>query len=266
VIHRRKGLPDEWDSIAAAEWGAWNQFTADEQERLAGIADWLLRHKHWEAAHGFALDDAILTTIALEAAVPILELDVGYYREVSAIVVYPTTFLDRGVHAGPVAGTVSSDSAPLLGQAHDRRGAVIVAWDSARDAARHPGRGHNVVFHELAHKLDMLDDLTDGTPPLETKEQLARWVAVCTDAYTALREGRPRDPLDPYGAVSPAEFFAVATEAFFDVPVALEAQEPDVFGVLRDFYRQDPAARAAAPADTVPPRQGGRRSDGEGDG
>jgi Mlc titration factor MtfA (ptsG expression regulator) len=99
------------------------------------------------------------------------------------------------------------------------------------------------VFHEFAHKLDMLDDMTDGTPPLETKEQLARWIDVCTDAYTALRDGIPRAPLDPYGGVSPAEFFAVATEAFFDAPLALEEHEHDVYTVLRDFYNQDPAER-----------------------
>ena len=100
------------------------------------------------------------------------------------------------------------------------------------------------MFHEFAHKLDMLDDMTDGTPPLETKEQLARWIRVCTDAYTALREGVHRPPLDPYGGVSPAEFFAVATEAFFDAPLALEQHEREVFEVLRDFYKQDPAERA----------------------
>jgi Mlc titration factor MtfA (ptsG expression regulator) len=132
---------------------------------------------------------------------------------------------------------------PVFGEAHDRRGAILIAWDQARDAARYPGRGSNVVFHEFAHKLDMLDEMTDGTPPLETKAELARWIAVCTEAYAALREGIPRAPLDPYGGVSPAEFFAVATEAFFDVPLALEEHERDVYAVLRDFYNQDPAQR-----------------------
>ncbi len=99
------------------------------------------------------------------------------------------------------------------------------------------------MFHEFAHKIDMLDDVIDGTPPL-AKEQLARWVEVCTEAYTALREGAHRPPLDPYGGVYPAEFFAVATEAFFDVPSKLERHEPDLYEVLRGFYKQDPAERA----------------------
>jgi hypothetical protein len=244
MIRRRRGLPAEWKAIAAKHLGAWKGFDPSEREALGALADWLLKHKNWEAAHGFALDDAIRTTIAIEAAMLVLALDTDYYREVSAIVVYPTTILSHGERAGPVDGTVTDESVELLGEAHDGRGAVLIAWDEALDAARHPGYGNNVVFHEFAHKIDMLDDVIDGTPPLETKAQLARWIAVCTDAYVALREGEDRPPLDPYGGESPAEFFAVATEAFFDAPVELEQQQPEVFEVFRDFYKQDPAERA----------------------
>jgi MtfA peptidase len=243
MFHRRTGLPDDWEAIVSTRLGAWKAFDAGEREELAGIADWLLRHKHWEAAHGFALDDAMLTTIAVEAAVLVLALDVDHYREVSAIVVYPSTVLSRGTYAGPVRGTVTEGVLPVLGEAHDRRGPVVLAWDEVERGARHPGHGRNVVFHEFAHKLDMLDELIDGTPPLP-KEQLARWIEVCTDAYTALHAEQPRPPLDPYGGVSPGEFFAVATETFFDAPLALEEHERDLYAVLRDFYRQDPAARA----------------------
>jgi len=243
VFHRRKGLAEGFEQIAAGL-GAWAGRSADERESLADLADWLVRHKHWEAAHGFELDDEILTTIAIQAALPILSLGTDYYREVSAIIVYPTTILSRGTYAGPVRGTVSDEVVPVLGQAHDHRGPIIIAWDEARHAAHNPGSGRNVVFHEFAHKIDMLDDLIDGTPPLETTEQVERWVRVCTEAYEALREGVPRPPLDPYGGTNPAEFFAVATEAFFDAPVALAARERALFEVLADFYGQDPAGGA----------------------
>ena len=112
--------------------------------------------------------------------------------------------------------------------------------------ARHPERGHNVVYHEFAHKLDMLDGVIDGTPPLERQEELDRWVEVCTAEYEALRNGTDDGFLDGYASVDPAEFFAVATEAFFDLPVQLEAAKPDLYAVLRDFYRQDPARVARA--------------------
>jgi len=244
VFHRRRGLADDWERVASERLAIWNAFSAAERDQLGDLGDWLLRHKHWEAAHGFALDDDILTTIAVQAAVLVLALDVDYYREVSAIIVYPSTIISRGTYAGAVRGTVTDGEVPVLGQAHhDHRGPILIAWDEARADAAEPGRGRNVVLHEFAHKIDMLDDITDGTPPLETKEQRARWVAVCTDAYTDLRDGRTRPPLDPYGGVSPAEFFAVATECFFGVPVALSTDQPDLYAVLRDFYKQDPAAR-----------------------
>ena len=245
MFHHRKGLSDDWERIATEHLGAWPTFSVSERDELGAIADWLLRHKHWEAAHGFELRDDIVTTISLLAALPILGLDTGYYREVGAIIVYPTTILSQGVYEGPVRGTVTDGVVPVLGQAHDQRGAILLAWDTVLRAARHPGRGRNVVFHEFAHKLDMLDGISDGTPPLETKAQLARWIEVCTTRYSALRSGEPVPPLDPYGATNVAEFFAVATEAFFDAPVELAEHQPALFEVLGDFYEQDPAARAA---------------------
>ncbi|HEY5172777.1 MAG TPA: M90 family metallopeptidase [Acidimicrobiia bacterium] len=247
MLHRRRGLPDDWMHIVEEHVAVWQALDADERELLEARSDWLLRHKHWEAARGFALDDEITVTIATQAALLVLRLSVDEYREVGAIIVYPTAMQSRGVSAGPVRGTVTDGIIPVLGEAHDRRGPVLLAWDQARDAARSPGRGHNVVYHEFAHKLDMLDDLLDGTPPLARRGDFDRWVEVCTEAYGALRAGTERPPLQPYGATNPAEFFAVATEAFFDVPEALERHEPRLYEVLRDFYEQDPATRARRP-------------------
>jgi Mlc titration factor MtfA (ptsG expression regulator) len=244
MLHRRQGLPDGWRPIVERRVAVWRELDDEERELLASAADWLLRHKHWEAAHGFALDDDVTVTVAAQAALLVLRIGVDAYREVSAIVVHPTTVQSRGVHAGPVAGTEFDGVLPVLGEAHDLRGPVLLAWDRARYAARHPGRGENVVFHEFAHKIDMLDGLTDGTPPLPDRAAVRRWVAACTEPYEALREGEDRAPLDPYGATDPAEFFAVATEAFFDAPVELADTEPDLYAVLRDYFAQDPAERA----------------------
>jgi hypothetical protein len=243
VRHRRRGLPDGWTAIVEAHVALWAVLDAHEREVLAATSDWLLRHKHWEASQGFMLSDEITVTVAAQAAMLTLGLSVREYREVSAIIVYPTAMQSRGVYAGPIPGTVVDGMVPVLGEAHDGRGPVLLAWDQAHEAAQHPGRGHNVVFHEFAHKIDMLDSVTDGTPPLEHRSDLARWGTVCTEAYDALRAGIERAPLQPYGATNPAEFFAVATEAFFDVPVMLEEHEPDLYDVMRDFYKQDPAVR-----------------------
>jgi Mlc titration factor MtfA (ptsG expression regulator) len=235
-------LPDRWVDIVEEHFALWRVLDDGERAALESTSDWLLRRKHWEAAGGFALDDMIRVTVAVQAALLVIGLDVDEYREVSAIIVYPSAMQSRGVYAGPVAGTVTDGVVPVLGEAHDRRGPVLLAWDEALHAAQHPGSGHNVVFHEFAHKLDMLDDISDGTPRLPRAE-LARWVEVCTEAFEALRAGVDRPPLQPYGATNPAEFFAVATEAFFDVPDVLEAHEPNLYDVMRRFYEQDPAAR-----------------------
>jgi Mlc titration factor MtfA (ptsG expression regulator) len=252
VLHRRKGLPDDWPAIVEANVALWPLLTDDERATLEATSDWLLRHKHWEAAHDFALTDEITVTIAAQAALLVLGLDVDEYREVGAIIVYPTAMQSRGVRAGPVQGTVSDGVIPVLGEAHDQRGPVLLAWDEAREASRHPGRGHNLVLHEFAHKIDMLDNTLDGTPPLGRSGNLERWVEVCTEAYEALRAGDARPPLQPYGATNPAEFFAVATEAFFDVPVELLHHEPQLYGVLQDFYKQDPVSRGVG---AIPPTE-----------
>ena len=243
MLHRPRGLPDGWVDIVEQQVAVWNVLNDDERGLLEAASDWLLRHKHWEAAHGFTLVDEITVTIAAQAALLVLGLNVDEYREVSAVIVYPTAMQSRGVYAGPVPGTVTDGVVPVLGEAHDRRGPVLLAWDEAENAARNPGRGQNVVFHEFAHKLDMRDDLVDGTPRLDRADR-DEWVAVCTEAYSALRAGIERPPLQAYGATNPAEFFAVATEAFFDVPVALERHEPKLYEVMHHFYKQDPAARA----------------------
>ena len=99
------------------------------------------------------------------------------------------------------------------------------------------------MYHELAHKLDMAEGAIDGTPALATQDQLDRWVAVCTDAYQRVADGEAGPALRSYAGVNPGEFFAVATESFFDIPVQLRDQEPELYEVLAGFYRQDPAAR-----------------------
>src|SRR5690606_38545744 len=106
---------------------------------------------------------------------------------------------------------------------------------------------HNVVYHEFAHKLDMLDGAIDGVPPMASKQQYRRWNEICGREYERLRvlsEQGIQTLLDPYGATSVGEFFAVATEAFFDQGQLMEQMHPELYAVLAEFYRQDPAARA----------------------
>lgn len=243
VFHRRPGLPDDWSAIVDAHVGMWRLLDETERSTAADAADWLLRHKHWEAAQGFDLTSVMTVTIAMQGALLVLDLGVEELRELSAVVVYPTGMRSVGERLGPISGTVSDGPLPILGEAHERRGPVLVAWDRAELEAREPGQGGNVVLHELAHKLDMVDHLVDGRPPLHGRVEPQRWFDVCREVFVSMQAGDDRSPLDDYGATNPAEFFAVATETFFDVPVLLEQYEPDLYDVLRDYYGQDPAAR-----------------------
>ena len=225
----------------------WHLLDAGEQQRLLQIADELLSRKRWEAARGFELTDTMRVVIAAQAALLVLALSTDHYRLVSAIVVHPSTVQTTGPRPGPSLATVTDDPLPVLGLAQDRRGPVVLAWDEALAGARRAQPGHNVVLHEFAHKLDMRDGAIDGRPLLPAEAQ-ATWVRVCTGVYEDLVAGRPRPPMRWYGATNPGEFFAVATEVFFEQSRELLAWEPELYAVLAGFYHQDPAAREARSA------------------
>jgi Mlc titration factor MtfA (ptsG expression regulator) len=238
-------LPDGWEAIVARSVALWHLLDPDERERLADRLERIVLGKRWEAARGFTLTGEMRVVIAAQAALLILGLDVDAYRDVQSIIVHPTTVVFRGARPGPAAGLMTDEPLSIIGQAHGRRGPVIIAWDAARAGARHPERGHDVVLHEFAHKLDMLDDLIDGTPPLPDRAARQRWIEVCTAEYRLLRSGGGGHLLSSYAAVNPGEFFAVVTEVFFTRPLELRAEKPALYEVLADFYRQDTAARLA---------------------
>jgi Mlc titration factor MtfA (ptsG expression regulator) len=235
------GLPDNWIELVERNVAYWALLDDDERERLGDLMEAIIEEKRWEAAHGFELTDEIRTVVAAQAALLILGLDFDWYRAVQAIVIHPAEVVSYEPQAGP-AGTMVDGPFTLLGLADHRTGPVLIAWSAAKANARHPAWGQDVVLHEFAHKLDMLDEVVDGTPPLHRPEDGPRWHEVCTREFERLQEGDGW-PLRDYGAVDPGEFFAVATEAFFNLPLQLEEAKPDLYAVLRDFYRQDTAGR-----------------------
>jgi MtfA peptidase len=244
VRFRRRGLPQGGRAVVGEHLAAWPLLDADEQERLLTDADQLLASKTWEAARGFVLDDTVRVVIAAQAALLVLGLGVDSYRAVSGIIVHPTTVRARGAWRGPSEGTVSGGPHAVLGLAQHGRGPVVLAWDRTLAGAHGSDGGRNLVLHEFAHKLDMGTGIVDGTPPMD-RALRADWVRVCTEVFDDLVAGVPRPPLRSYGATNPGEFFAVATEAFFERPQELRAQEPALYDVLLRYYRQDPSMRRA---------------------
>ncbi|MEM7200547.1 MAG: M90 family metallopeptidase [Planctomycetota bacterium] len=197
----------------------------------------LVEEKRWEGCGGQTIDDEVRVVVAAQAARLLLGLRHDYFRNVTNILVYPSAFVAP-------AGADGRAASARAGEAW-LRGPVILAWDQVVSGAADPKDGRNLVLHEFAHKLDFLDDYGNGTPPLGTKAQYRAWKKIMTREFAQLRRdvdaGR-RTALDEYGATNAAEFFAVATETFFEKPLPLRSRHESLYGLLRDYYGQDPAA------------------------
>jgi Mlc titration factor MtfA (ptsG expression regulator) len=240
-------FPAPWKTILEQGVAHYRQLDEGEREKLHRFIQVFLPEKNWEGCGGLVLDDEIRVIITGQAGLLALGLPHEYYANVSSILVYPSTIVTPSRRPGTfeIPSRPLSTGIPILGEAQ-LRGPVILVWDSVKRNARHPEEGHNVVYHEFAHKLDMLDGVADGTPLLGNRKALARWVEVCQAEFLELRESArkgKRTYLDHYGATHEAEFFAVATEYFFDKPEEMEKYEAKLYALLRDFYHQDPAAR-----------------------
>lgn len=245
---RNRPFPPEWEAFVRTNVVHYCVLDDAERLELRALMQVFLEEKQWEGCGGLDLTDEIRVTIAAQACLLLLGLPHDYYRNVESILVYPSTVVIPERHSGVferIEAPVET-SVPILGQAF-ALGPVILVWDAVLHGARHPELGHNVVYHEFAHKLDMLDGTADGTPPLFNNDQLAEWVTVCSSEFLRLRllaEKGHKTFLDAYGAKNEAEFFAVATEEFFDRPLALQEHSPDLYRVLNTYYRQDPAGRS----------------------
>jgi Mlc titration factor MtfA (ptsG expression regulator) len=236
-------LPDDWeDQIAAIDRRWWDR-PIEERTRSRDLMEELLGSVRWEAARGFEVTEQVRLVIASQAVRLLLGLEDARFPNVRTIIVHASTIVAGGERLGPVAGVYEDDEVELAGEASHGRGPIVLAWDEVVWDVRHPRRGRNVVVHEFAHKLDMVDDVVDGTPVLLDPAQRDRWIEVCTATFEELEQvGSP--VLDDYGTTDPGEFFAVAAEAFFTRPEALVDHHPDLYEVLAAFFHQDPAGRA----------------------
>ncbi len=207
--------------------------------KLRSLALLFLAEKQFSGAHGLELTDAMRVSIAAQACLPILELGLDWYAGFSGIVVYPGDFRVRRTETDE-DGVVHEWDDELAGEAMPG-GPVVLSWDAtANDPAM------NVVIHEFAHKLDMLNGEADGLPPLHAGMDRAAWAGAFEEAYEGFCDAveRGRDTwLDPYAAEHRSEFFAVISEAFFEDPAETRRRYPDVYDQLRLFYRQDPLSR-----------------------
>ena len=217
--------------------------SAEELARLRELVVLFLDEKEMSGAAGLALTNGIRLSIAIQACLPVLNLGLEYYEGWVGIVVYPGEFVaQRSEHDED--GVVHEYEEAITGEAWSD-GPVLLSWEDAAQS----GEGYNVVIHEFAHKLDMLNGNADGMPPLHAGMDRRDWhhaLATAYDDFCRRVDSGEDTAIDPYAAEAPGEFFAVMSEAFFEIPDLVRDEYPLLYAQFRQFYRQDPAARLRA--------------------
>ena len=249
-ILKRSSLDDAtWRSVLE-RYPFTRSLAAGERARLRELVVLFLHEKSIVGAGGLAVRDDMRIGIAAQACMLMLNLNLDWYRGWVEVIVYPDEFVAEYEYLDE-AGVAHHVEQSMTGESW-LAGPLILSW---ADAEQRGGEtGYNVVIHEFAHKLDMLNGDANGYPPLHSGMDRAAWAGAFNAAYEDFRRRVERNEpagLDPYAAENPAEFFAVLSEAFFEVPGAVRAAYGEVYRQLAAFYRQDPAARLerrAAPA------------------
>jgi Mlc titration factor MtfA (ptsG expression regulator) len=244
---RRKQLrevpfPPEWLPIIERNFPLYRGLPEADRAELLGHIQVFLAEKRFEGCGGLEITDEIRVTIAAQACLLLLHRETDYYPLLGSILVYPGQYVAEVSEDSP-GGIVDEGLDERIGETWSQ-GSVVLSWEDVQQDAVDIHDGLNVTLHEFAHQLDEEYGDSDGVPRLGDPSRYPDWARVMKAAYEQLRHdvhrGRPT-VLDEYGATDPAEFFAVATECFFEKPAALKRKHPELYEQLKLFYRQDPA-------------------------
>jgi len=239
---RRKLLaqpfPGAWREILRQNVPYANGFLDEERRRFEDIVRVLVTEKHFEGCDGFEITDEVRLTIAGHAAIPVVNLEEAYYPALRSILVYPESFRVTDTDVGD-DGVWTEEAETRAGESWDL-GVIVLAWTEVVRSYKKLADGYNVVLHEFAHQLDTAEWSSEGLPVLDDSELAERWAEVLSAEFERHSSGR-RGILDPYGALDPAEFFAVAIETFFEKPQAMKRFHSDLYETLRAYLKQDSA-------------------------
>jgi Mlc titration factor MtfA (ptsG expression regulator) len=240
LAHRQ--FPPEWLKIIETNVPFYNSLPPEDKNELQRHILIFVSEKKFEGCGGLKITDEIKVTIAAQACILLLHRKTDYYPGLSSILVYPTAFIAS--HTRQLAsGVVVEVPQILLGESW-HRGSVVLSWDDIKRSAADIHNGHNIVLHEFAHQIDSAWGKGDSTVVLKDRSSYIAWARVLQKDYEKLRHAAAQNHptfLDKYGATDPAEFFAVATEFFFEKPKELKEIHPKLYKELRQFYQQDPA-------------------------
>lgn len=239
-IRRRRFAP-EWEDILQQNLPPYTAMSTGDQSRLQQLIQLFLAKKEFYGCAGLVLTDEIRITVAAQACMLLLNRGWTVYPKLQAILIYPDAFrAERDQLQGD--GTVAATGHNLLGESWSN-GRVILSWEDIIRGARDFTDGHNVVLHEFAHQLDSQSGSTNGAPPLY-RNSYQSWANIFSENFDDLQlrsvQGKS-SVMDQYGATNPAEFFAVATEAFFEKPRQLKERRPELYQELQTYYNLDPA-------------------------
>jgi len=214
-----------------------------EQEQLKLLIKLFLADKTFYGCGGQLIDDDIRVTVAAQACLLILSQNRNPYPDLNSILIYPSTFVATREVANEL-GLVSTNHVAMLGESWSQ-GKVVLAWDNVKKGVMNLQDGQNVVLHEFAHQLDHESGSTNGAPVLSTGGAYKSWAVVFSKEFENLQKDvmhGKQSLIDHYGATNPAEFFAVATETFFERPQAMAENHQELYRQLKDYYKLDPGA------------------------
>ncbi|HET9643321.1 MAG TPA: M90 family metallopeptidase [Burkholderiaceae bacterium] len=239
----RRAIPDALWALTLERYPFLANRSEDDRSELRRLASLFLDEKEFTGIDGFVVTDDIAVAVAAQACLPVLRLGLESYHSFVGIVMHADEVVAQRTHVDE-AGVVHHYDEVLTGEAMEG-GPVMLTWNDVRDAGELASWAYNVVIHEFAHVLDMTDGVSDGVPLLPTQAARAQWLEVLLPEYDRFAERvvcGHETVLDPYGAESPDEFFAVASEAFFVAPLGMKKEQPALYRLLSSYYRQDPAA------------------------
>ncbi len=246
VRQKRRGIlmatacPLEWIPCIEKNIPLYKRLPDELKTQLHGLINVFLAEKKFVGCGGQEITDEVRVTIAAQACMLLLNRETNFYPKLKTIYVYPHTYVAKNLQND--SGLIVEGKSVRLGESW-QNGPVVLTWDSITGGARNIQDGRNVVFHEFAHQLDQENGDADGAPILENRSSYRTWAAVLGEEYDNLRDetrDRRRSVLNKYGATNPAEFFAVATEAFFEKPRQMHKKSPDLYEELKSYYRTDP--------------------------
>lgn len=234
-------FPEEWVALLEENIQVYKKLPMPLRHQLRKLIKQFLHQVHFSGAGGLEISDEIRVTIAAEACMLILNRKSQVYPRLRYIIVYPTTFVVQRDRVDE-SGVVSHGPGGMLGESW-QAGKVILAWDSVLHGSRNFLDGQNVVLHEFAHQLDSETGSANGAPLLGGASSYGIWATVLSGEFEKLQAAsrrRRRSIMDHYGATNPAEFFAVATETFFEKPRQMAKDHDELFETLKAYYRIDP--------------------------